>query len=40
MYLGCCAPRQLFKLNSLFSLALFSPGIYNGKEKKLTNNYI
>ena len=42
VYLGYCAPHliSLFSLNSFFSLALFSPGIHNWREKKLTNNYI
>ena len=37
-----CAPRlsMLFKLNSFFRLALFSPGIQNGREKNLTNNHM
>ena len=30
----------LFKSNSFFSLALFSPGIHNEREHKLTNNYM
>ena len=40
--LGYCAPHLslLFKLNSFFSLVLFSPGIHNGREKKLANNYM
>ena len=32
----CSLPSLLFKLNSFFSLALFSPGIH----EKLTNNYM
>ena len=37
-----CGPHlsRLFKLNSFFSLALFANAIHNGREKKLTNNYI
>ena len=33
---GFCAPQLslLFKLNSFFILALFPPGIHNGREKK------
>ena len=30
----------LFKLNSFFSLAQYSPGINNRREKKMTNNYM
>ena len=30
---ACCS-------NSFFSLALFSPGIHNGRENKVTNNYM
>ena len=42
MYLGYCALHLtlLFKLNSFFSLGLLSPGIHNGRGKKLTNNYM
>ena len=42
VYLEYCAshPRLLFTLNSFVSLALFSPGIHNSKEKKPTNNYM
>ena len=33
--LGYCAPdlNLLFKLNSFFSLAIYSPGIHNGTKK-------
>ena len=30
----------LFKANGFFNLALFSPGIHNGREKKLTNIFM
>ena len=30
----------MFKLNNFFYLARFSLGIHNGREKKLTNNYM
>ena len=42
MYLGYCASdlSLLLKANSFFSLVLFSAGIQNGREKKLTNNYM
>ena len=42
MYLGYCAPhlRLPFKLNSFSSLTLFSPGIRNGRKRKLTKNYM
>ena len=33
-------PQSTVQINNLFSLALFSPGIHNGAEKKLTNNYM
>ena len=41
VYLGYCAIHLglLLQLNSFFSFGLFSPGIHNGGEKKLTNNY-
>ena len=42
VHLGYCAPHLtlLFKLNSFFSLALSSPVIHNGREKKLINDYM
>ena len=40
MFLGYCVSHFcLFKLSSFFNLVLFSSGIHNGREKKLTNNY-
>ena len=35
-----CCSNSFCHLNSFFSLALFSPGIHNGRTKKLTNNYM
>ena len=42
VYLGYCAPRLslLFQSLSSFNLALFSPGMHNGKEKMLNNNFM
>ena len=40
--MGYCAHnlRLMFKSNSFFSLALFSPGIHNGRKKQPINNYM